>query len=98
GRLRALVRHGLPGVGLSVVSLLGLQIAELLVGAVVIEQLFNLPGLGRMLVSDVDNRDLIKVQSTLFVLTAVILILGALIDVLHRLIDPRLRVESEDER
>lgn len=97
-RLGALVRHGLPGVGLSVVSLLGLQIAELLVGAVVIEQLFNLPGLGRMLVSDVDNRDLIKVQSTLFVLTAVILILGALIDVLHRLIDPRLRVESEDER
>lgn len=97
-RLGALVGHGLPGVGLSIVSLLGLQVAELLVGAVIVEQLFNLPGLGRMLVSDVGNRDLIKVQSTLFVLTAVILILGALIDVLHRLIDPRLRVETEDER
>ena len=94
-RLGALVRHGLPGVGLSVVSLMGLQIAELLVGAVVIEQLFNLPGLGRMLVSDVGNRDLLKVQSTLFVLTAVILVLGALIDVLHRVIDPRLRAEEE---
>lgn len=97
-RLSALVHHGLPGVGLSIVSLLGLQVAELLVGAVVIEQLFNLPGLGRMLVGDVGNRDLIKVQSTLFVLTAVILILGALIDVLHRLIDPRMRVETEEER
>jgi len=97
-RLGALVRHGLPGVGLSIVSLLGLQLAELLVGAVVVEQLFSLPGLGRMLVEDVGNRDLVKVQSTLFVLTAVILVLGALIDVLHRLIDPRLRVESEEER
>ncbi|MBO1900841.1 ABC transporter permease [Leucobacter weissii] len=95
-RLGALVRHGLPGVGLSVISLLGLQIAELLVGAVVIEQLFNLPGLGRMLVSDVGNRDLVKVQSTLLVLTGVILVLGALIDVLHRVIDPRLRVEERE--
>lgn len=94
-RLAALVKHGLPGVGLSVVSMLGLQVAALLVGAVVIEQLFNLPGLGRMLVSDVGNRDLIKVQSTLFVLTGVILVLGALIDVVHRLIDPRLRIEDE---
>ncbi len=93
-RLGALVRHGLPGVGLSVVSMLGLQVAALLVGAVVIEQLFSLPGLGRMLVDDVGNRDLIKVQSTLFVLTAVILLLGALVDVVHRLIDPRLRVEE----
>lgn len=94
-RLGALVRHGLPGVGLSVVSMLGLQVAGLLVGAVVIEQLFSLPGLGRMLVLDVGQRDLIKVQSTLFVLTAVILVLGALVDVVHRLIDPRLRVEEQ---
>lgn len=93
-RLGALVKHGLPGVGLSIVSLLGLQLAELLVGAVIIEQLFNLPGLGRMLVTDVGNRDLIKVQSTMFVLTGVILVLGALVDVIHRTIDPRLRVEQ----
>lgn len=94
-RLGALVHHGLPGVGLSVVSMLGLQVAALIVGAVVVEELFNLPGLGRMLVADVGNRDLIKVQSTLFVMTAVILVIGALIDVVHRLIDPRLRVEEQ---
>lgn len=94
-RLGALIRHGLPSVGLSVVSMLGLQVAALLVGAVVIEELFSLPGLGRMLVDDVGKRDLVKVQSTLFVLTAVILALGALIDVVHRLIDPRLRVEEQ---
>ena len=75
--------------------MLGLQVAGRLVGAVVIEQLFSLPGLGRMLVVDVGQRDLIKVQSTLFVLTAVILGLGALVDVVHRMIDPRLRVEEQ---
>lgn len=90
-RVRALLSHGLPGVGLSIVSMLGVQVAGLLVGAVVVEQLFNLPGLGRMLVSDVSNRDLIKVQSTLLVLTGVVLAIGALVDIVHRAIDPRLR-------
>lgn len=93
-RLQALLRSGLPGVGLSIVSMLGLQIAGLLIGAVVVEQLFSLPGLGRMLVIDVGNRDLIKVQSTLLVLTGLILVIGVLIDIVHRIIDPRLRTES----
>lgn len=90
-RLRALLTQGLPGVGLSIVSMLGLQAAALLVGAVVVEQLFALPGLGTMLISDVGDRDLTKVQSTVLVLTGVILLIGALVDVVHRLIDPRLR-------
>lgn len=90
-RVRALLAHGLPGVGLSIVSIIGVQVAGLLVGAVVIEQLFSLPGLGRMLVADVGNRDLVKVQSTLLVLTGVVLLIGALVDVAHRAIDPRLR-------
>ncbi|MEB4615559.1 ABC transporter permease [Leucobacter sp. M11] len=93
-RLRALILHGLPGVGLSIVSLLGIQIAGLIVGAVVIEQLFNLPGLGRMLVADVGQRDLLKVQSVLLVLTGIILVIGAAVDVLHRLIDPRMRTAT----
>lgn len=95
-RLRALLSQGLPGVGLSIISMLGLQAAALLVGAVVVEQLFSLPGLGMMLVSDVGERDLPKVQSTLLMLTSVILIMGALVDVVHRLIDPRLRAEGEE--
>lgn len=93
-RLQALLRSGLPGVGLSIVSMLGLQIAGLIIGAVVVEQLFSLPGLGRMLVIDVGNRDLIKVQSTLMVITGLILVIGVIIDIVHRLIDPRLRTES----
>lgn len=87
----ALVTHGLPGVMLSVLSVVGLEIAALLVGAVVVETLFQLPGVGRMLITDVANRDLVKVQSELLVLTALILVVGTLVDVLHRVIDPRQR-------
>lgn len=88
---RALVTHGLPGVLLSVVSVIGLEIASLLVGAVVVESLFQLPGVGRMLIADVGNRDLVKVQSELLVLTGLILVVGAVVDVVHRAIDPRQR-------
>jgi peptide/nickel transport system permease protein len=90
-RRRALVTHGLPNVALSVVSVLALQVAGLLVGAVIVEQLFTLPGVGRLLVTNVGNRDLEMVQGAVFVFTAIVLVIGALIDVLARVIDPRQR-------
>jgi peptide/nickel transport system permease protein len=93
-RTRALLSHGLPNVGLSVITVLGLQIAGIIVGSVVIEQLFTLPGVGRMLVADVAARDLPKVQGELLVLTGFVLIVGFLVDLVHRLIDPRQREAS----
>lgn len=90
-RRQALLRHGLPNVGLSIVSVLGIQFAGIIVGAVVIEQLFSLPGVGRMLVDDVGQRDLPKVQGELLVMTGVVLIIGFVIDLLHRVLDPRQR-------
>lgn len=90
-RTGALLRHGLPNVGLSIITVLGLQVAGIIVGAVVIEQLFGLPGIGRMLVADVGNRDLPKVQGELLVLTGFVLVVGFVVDLLHRVIDPRLR-------
>jgi peptide/nickel transport system permease protein len=90
-RRRALLTHGLPNVALSVVSVLALQVAGLLVGAVIVEQLFTLPGVGRLLITNVGNRDLEMVQGAVFIFTAIVLVIGALIDVLARLIDPRQR-------
>lgn len=90
-RNQALVRHGLPTVGLSIITVLGLQVAGIIVGAVVIEQLFSLPGIGRMLVADVGNRDLSKVQGELLVLTGFVLVVGFVVDLVHRVIDPRQR-------
>ncbi len=63
-------------------------------GAVVIEQLFSLPGIGRMLVADVGARDLPKVQGELLALTAFVLIVGFVVDLVHRVLDPRQREAS----
>ncbi|SIT89372.1 ABC transporter permease [Microbacterium sp. RU33B] len=93
-RNAALIRHGLPNVGLSVITVLGLQVAGIIVGSVVIEQLFGLPGIGRMLVTDVGNRELSKVQGELLVLTSFVLIIGFLVDLTHRVLDPRQREAS----
>ena len=90
-RNQALVRHGLPAVGLSIITVLGVQIAGIVVGAVVVEQVFSLPGIGRMLVADVGARDLTMVQSELFVMTAFVLATGFVVDLIHHAVDPRLR-------
>lgn len=90
-RRRALIQHGIPAVGLSIVTVLGLQVAGIVVGSVVIEQLFTLPGIGRMLVADVGTRDLVKVQSELLVLTGFVLVIGFVVDLVHHTIDPRQR-------
>ena len=71
--------------------MLGVQLASLLAGVVVIESVFSLPGVGLMLVKDVDNRDFDKVQGTILLIAAVVLVIGFLVDLAHHLIDPRLR-------
>ena len=58
---------------------------------VVIESVFNLPGVGQMLLRDIGNRDFDKVQGTVLLIAVVVLVIGFLVDVAHYLIDPRLR-------
>lgn len=88
---RAILRHGLRNASIPVVTVLGLQLATLLVGAVVVEQVFDIPGIGRMLLSEVANRDLIGVQSIVMVLVALTLFITLLVELLYVVLDPRLR-------
>lgn len=90
-RTQAALRIGLRVASPQLVSVVGLTMAEMITGVMVSENLFALPGLGSMLVTDVGNRDLPAVQSELFLLAVFFLFLGLLVDVAHRLIDPRLR-------
>ncbi|MBF9693760.1 ABC transporter permease [Bifidobacterium dentium] len=85
--LRVALRLAIP----QLVSVIGLTFAQMVTGVMVVENLFALPGLGSMLVTDVGNRDLTAVQSELFLLAAFFLFLGLLIDLLHRMLDPRLK-------
>jgi peptide/nickel transport system permease protein len=93
-RTQALYRHGLRNAAIPIISILGVQVASLIAGVVVIEQVFNLNGVGRMLVRDVGARDLEKVQGTVLLLAIMVLLIGFVVDVLHAVVDPRLRAGS----
>jgi peptide/nickel transport system permease protein len=87
----ALVVHGLRNAAIPVVTVAGVQLATLLIGAVVIEQVFVLPGMGSELVRAVANRDLLTVQAIVMVLVFLVLTLNLIIDLLYSLLDPRVR-------
>lgn len=90
-RAQAVRRHGLRNAAVPVVTVLGLQLTTLLVGAIVIESVFTLPGLGKMLLQAVADRDLLLVQGTVMVLVAAVLCVNYVVDLLYVAIDPRLR-------
>ncbi len=89
-RTQALTRVGLRLAMPQLVSVIGLTFAEMITGVMVIENLFALPGIGSGLVDDLGHRDLIAVQSELFMLAAFFLVIGLLVDIAHRALDPRL--------
>jgi len=89
---QALVRHGLRNAAVPIVTVLGLQVTGLLVGAIIVENVFTLPGLGTMLVQAIDNRDLIVVQDIVMLLVAAVLVVNLLVDVSYRLLDPRIEL------
>lgn len=91
---RALARHGLRSAAAPVVQILGIELISSLLGAVVIENVFALPGLGSLLLSSVEGRDLPVVQALVLLTTALVLVVNALVDVLQQLIDPRLAREA----
>ena len=90
-RTQALVRHGLRNATVPVVAILGIELGTSLLGAVVIENVFALPGLGQLLLTSVQARDLPVVQNLVMLLTAVVLVLNTVVDLIQRAIDPRLQ-------
>lgn len=89
-RWQALRKHGFRYAAIPVVTILGIQLTSLLVGAIVVENVFVLPGLGRLLFQSVGNRDLIVVQDLVLLVTAAVLTVNFLVDLSYRLLDPRI--------
>lgn len=83
--------HGFRNASVSLLTVATLQLGALIAGAVVIENVFALPGLGRMLVEAVGGREAIVVQSLVFVVLLMILVLNFLMDITYGLLDPRIR-------
>ncbi|HXJ83580.1 MAG TPA: ABC transporter permease [Candidatus Methylomirabilis sp.] len=91
GEKAILVRHVLPNAAIPIVTVIGLQVGYMLGGAIVVETIFALPGLGRMTLDAVLERNYPVVQSGLLVVGAMFMLVNLVTDMLYGLLDPRLR-------
>ena len=90
-RVQSLVRHGLRNAAIPVITVTGVQMAFLVIGAVVIERVFVIPGLGSLLIDSIGSRDLMAVQSVVMMLVLITIVINLLVDLTYTVIDPRLR-------
>lgn len=83
-------RHALPNAALPIITLIGFMVGSLIAGAVVVESIFSWPGIGRLLIVSVSNRDLAVVQCILLVIAATMVVSNLVVDLAYGWLDPRL--------
>ncbi len=86
--------HVLRNAMIPVITVMGLQSAELLAGTIVVENVFYLPGLGRLIFQSISNRDLIVVRNCVMFLAAMVVVVNFIVDVLYAVIDPRVKASD----
>ena len=86
--------HVLRNAMVPVVTVMGLQFANLLAGTIVVENVFYLPGLGRLIFQSIANRDLIVVRNCVMLLAAMVVVVNFIVDLLYAAIDPRLKASD----
>ena len=91
---QVLWRHVLRNAFVPVLTVMGLQFANLLTGTIVVENVFSLPGLGRLIFQAISNRDILVVQNVVMLLAASVIVINFVVDVLYVVVDPRLKVHS----
>ena len=92
-RQQVLWRHGLRNALIPVLTIMGLQFSFLLAGAIIIEQVFFLPGLGRLVFQSISQRDLIVVESVVMLLVFAVIVVNFAVDLAYVAVDPRLRTQ-----
>jgi peptide/nickel transport system permease protein len=88
---RTLWRHAVPNALVPIVTILGLQFTFLVAGAVLVENVFNLPGLGRLAYQALAQRDLVVMQAVVLILATLVIVVNFLVDLSYLVLDPRLR-------
>ncbi|MGJ8546285.1 MAG: ABC transporter permease [Sulfitobacter sp.] len=91
---QALWRHGLRNAMIPVLTIIGLQFSFMLAGSIIIEQVFYLPGLGRLVFQSISARDLIVVESVVMLLVFSVILVNFLVDLAYAAVDPRLRART----
>ncbi len=87
-----ITRHALPNMLIPVVTVMGLQLGQLLGGAVIVESVFAWPGVGRLLVEAIGNRDYPLVQAAILFITSGFLLINLVVDMSYGVLDPRIRL------
>lgn len=93
-RRRVLWRHVLPNALVPIVTIVGMQFAAVVTGTIVIENVFSLPGLGRLVFQSIANRDLPTVQALVMMFAAIVVTANFIVDLLYVAIDPRLKART----
>jgi peptide/nickel transport system permease protein len=91
---RVMWGHVLRNAMIPVLTVMGLQFAELLAGTIVVESVFYLPGLGRLIFQSIANRDLIVVRNCVMLLAVMVVVVNFVVDVLYAVIDPRVKASD----
>lgn len=91
---QALWRHAVRNALIPVLTIIGLQFSFLLAGGIVIEQVFFLPGLGRLIFQSISSRDLIVVESVVMLLVFMVIVVNFVVDLAYAAVDPRLRTKT----
>ncbi|MCE2481832.1 MAG: ABC transporter permease [Alphaproteobacteria bacterium] len=93
-RRATLWRHVLRNAMIPVLTIMGLQFANLLAGTIVVENVFALPGVGRLILQSITNRDVVVVRDLVVLLAAMVVAINFLVDMLYAVIDPRLKARD----
>ena len=90
---RVVYKHAFRNAIIPVITIIGLQAGDLLAGAIIVENVFHLPGVGRLVFEAIGQRDLPVIQGVVLFIAALIVVINFLIDVAYRYLDPRIRYE-----
>ena len=85
--------HILKNALIPVITFLGMVLTDMIAGSIIIEQVFNIPGLGRILLTSISNRDYPVVEAIVLCIAVLVIVVNFLVDVLYHVIDPRMRTE-----
>lgn len=86
-----LYHHVLKNAMIPVITFLGMTLADIVAGSIIIEQVFSIPGLGRLLITSISNRDYPVVQAIIMCIAFIVIVINFLVDIIYQMIDPRVR-------
>ena len=92
---QVLYGHVLKNAILPVITYLGIILADMIAGSIVVEQVFSVPGLGRILLTSISNRDYPVVMAVIVIIAMLVLVVNTVVDILYSVIDPRISLEDE---